>query len=196
VQFTLKQFDLVLIFKDFTKNPLHINSIQSAQLDDVKNWLDSVDIPLSVGPVNLNWGPIMKTINESTYDFFQQGGWSFLGGATGGDESEVEDGMDTESEFEADPEELEEVESSDAESDYAASDSDGFDGGSDASAGDDSDEGDDWDELERKAARSDMKRADPMRKGGNSDDSDDDRPKKKSSGKANGKSNGKSKGKR
>lgn len=41
----------------------------------------SVDIPLGEGPVNLNWGPIMKTINESPYDFFQQGGWrSFLGG--------------------------------------------------------------------------------------------------------------------
>lgn len=43
----------------------------------------SVDIPLSEGPVNLNWGPIMKTINESPHDFFHQGGWSFLGGAGG-----------------------------------------------------------------------------------------------------------------
>jgi nucleosome binding factor SPN SPT16 subunit len=25
----------------------------------------------------------MKTINESPHDFFQQGGWSFLGGAGG-----------------------------------------------------------------------------------------------------------------
>ena len=41
----------------------------------------SDDIPLSEGPVNLNWGPIMKTINESPYDLFQQGGWSFLGGS-------------------------------------------------------------------------------------------------------------------
>ena len=40
----------------------------------------SVDIPIAEGPVNLNWGPIMKTINEDPYDFFQQGGWSFLGG--------------------------------------------------------------------------------------------------------------------
>lgn len=40
VQFGLKQFDMVLIFKDFTKTPLHINSIPSAQLDDVKNWLE------------------------------------------------------------------------------------------------------------------------------------------------------------
>lgn len=49
-------------------------------------YISSVDIPLSTGPVNLNWGPIMKTINESAYDFFQQGGWSFLGGANGGDD--------------------------------------------------------------------------------------------------------------
>jgi nucleosome binding factor SPN SPT16 subunit len=42
VQFTLKQFDLVLVFKDFAaaKAPLHINSIPTAQLDDVKNWLE------------------------------------------------------------------------------------------------------------------------------------------------------------
>ena len=39
VQFSLKQFDLVLIFKDFTRPPLHINSIQTALLDDVKSWL-------------------------------------------------------------------------------------------------------------------------------------------------------------
>lgn len=43
----------------------------------------NVDIALSEGPVNLNWGPIMKTINESPHDFFQQGGWSFLGGVGG-----------------------------------------------------------------------------------------------------------------
>ncbi len=101
MQFGLKQFDMVLIFSDFNRPSLQINSIPSAQLDDVKNWLEwvhfsswpafssdlsvsSVDIPLSEGPVNLNWGPIMKTINESPYDFFQQGGWSFLGG-TGGE---------------------------------------------------------------------------------------------------------------
>jgi nucleosome binding factor SPN SPT16 subunit len=46
----------------------------------------SVDIPLAEGPVNLNWGPIMKTINDSPYDFFRGGGWTFLGGT--GDEVE------------------------------------------------------------------------------------------------------------
>ena len=51
VQFTLKQFDLVLIFKDFTKPPLHINSIPSAQLDDVKNWLEFVSFARAVNGI-------------------------------------------------------------------------------------------------------------------------------------------------
>ena len=47
VQYGLRQFDLVLIFKDFTKTPLHINSIPSSQMDDVKNWLEYVFIQFS-----------------------------------------------------------------------------------------------------------------------------------------------------
>jgi nucleosome binding factor SPN SPT16 subunit len=31
---------VVFVFKDFTKAPLHINSIPTVQLDDVKNWLE------------------------------------------------------------------------------------------------------------------------------------------------------------
>ncbi|KAI0057097.1 FACT complex subunit SPT16 [Artomyces pyxidatus] len=173
VQFGLKQFDLVLVFKDFTKAPLHINSIPSAQLDDVKNWLDSVDIPIAEGPVNLNWGPIMKTINDSPYDFFRDGGWTFLGGT--GEDSEQEEDSDTESEFAA-----ESVESaSDASSDDGSA-FDGSDASDDEGSGsdfDDESDGDDWDELEKKAAKSDKKRAEVGTKGDDSDDSD--RPKKK-----------------
>ncbi|RDB21018.1 FACT complex subunit SPT16 [Hypsizygus marmoreus] len=190
VQYSLKQFDLVFIFKDFTKPPLHINSIPSSQMDDVKNWLDSVDIPMSEGPVNLNWGPIMKHINENPHEFFSQGGWTFLGG--GGAESDHSDESDSESEFEADEEDLVENESSDEASDYDDSDAGSDESGSDFGGDDESDEGEDWDELERKAAKSDMKRVEGGKKGGDSDDSDDDRP-KKSKSKPNGKANGKSK---
>ncbi|KAJ6488648.1 FACT complex subunit SPT16 [Mycena vitilis] len=203
VQYILKQFDLCFIFKDFSRPPLHINSIQSTSMDDVKNWLDSVDIPMTESPVNFNWGPIMKTINDSPYDFFQGGGWSFLGRGNGAD-SDHSDGSESESEFEADSEELQAVESSDDGSGYGDSDGGSDESGSDFGGGgsDESDEGDDWDELERKAAKSDLKRVDGGKKR-DSDDSDDDRPKKKkspskSSSKPNGKSatNGKSKGKR
>ncbi|KAK7440234.1 FACT complex subunit spt16 [Stygiomarasmius scandens] len=197
VQYSLKQFDLVLIFKDFTKAPLHINSIQSSAMDDVKNWLDSVDIPMAEGPVNLNWGPIMKHINESPHEFFQGGGWTFLRGTTGGAESDLSEESNSESEFEAESEGFEE---SSSESESAFSDASGSDeSGSDFGEGSDSDSGDDWDELERKAAKSDAKRAEAKKARGSDDDlSDDDRPKKKAgktNGKTNGKSNGKSNGK-
>ncbi|KAF8906014.1 FACT complex subunit-domain-containing protein [Gymnopilus junonius] len=192
VQYGLRQFDLVFIFKDFTKPPLHINSIQSSQMDDVKNWLDSVDIPMSEGPVNLNWGPIMKHINENPFEFFQQGGWKFLGNV-GGEESEHSSESESESEFEADSEDQVESLSSNDESDYDDSDASGSDGsGSDfGGGGDDSDEGDDWDELERKAAKADQRRAEAKKANG-SDDSDDERRKKKPV-KTNGKINGKNK---
>ncbi|KAI5124316.1 hypothetical protein M0805_008924 [Coniferiporia weirii] len=177
VQFGLKQFDMVLIFSDFTRAPLQINSIPSAQLDDVKNWLDSVEIPLSEGPVNLNWGPIMKTINESPYDFFQQGGWSFLGGTgIGSDESDA-DGSSSESEFAAETDDLVESESEASGSNFG--DSDASDDSGSASSFDEGDSsGDDWDELERKAAKSDKKKAE-TNGGGDDSDSDADRPKKK-----------------
>ncbi|KIL69574.1 hypothetical protein M378DRAFT_7423 [Amanita muscaria Koide BX008] len=190
VQYGLRQFDLVLIFKDFTKPPLHINSIPSAQMDDVKNWLDSVDIPMSEGPVNLNWGPIMKHINDSPYEFFQQGGWSFLGGASGV-ESEHSEESDSESDFEAANQSFESSGSADEGSDYGDSDASGSASGSDFS-GEASESGEDWDELEKKAAKADQKRADVKKMHG-SDDSDDGRSKKKSAPKANPKANGRSK---
>lgn len=40
VQFGLKQFDMILVFKDFRRPPLSINSIPSSQMDDVKHWLE------------------------------------------------------------------------------------------------------------------------------------------------------------
>lgn len=35
---------------------------------------------MAEGPVNLNWGQIMKTINDNPLEFFRDGGWTFLGG--------------------------------------------------------------------------------------------------------------------
>lgn len=40
VQFGLKNFDLVFVFKDFNRAPVHINTIPTSQLDNVKEWLE------------------------------------------------------------------------------------------------------------------------------------------------------------
>jgi nucleosome binding factor SPN SPT16 subunit len=60
VQYGLRNFDLVFVMQDFKRAPVHINTVPAKSLEDVKEWLDSVDIPYSEGPVNLNWGQIVS----------------------------------------------------------------------------------------------------------------------------------------
>ncbi|RCI02345.1 FACT complex subunit spt16, partial [Rhizopus stolonifer] len=150
VQFGLKNFDMVFVFKDFNRTPVHINTIPMSQLDNVKDWLDSVEVAFTEGSVNLNWSMIMKTVNDDPADFFKNGGWSFLGG--GGDDdgsAESESG----SEFAMSEEEFDESSSDDeSEADsYASEDSEGSDEMSDS--------GEDWDDLEENARQADERKA-------------------------------------
>lgn len=126
-------------------------SIQVVRYPSDSHYRSSVDVPLAEGPVNLNWGNIMKNINENPYEFFKEGGWGFLSGtAVGEDGSDASDVESEESEFEMD--EDDDVSSSSAsESDYSAEDSDASESGSGSFSDDES--GEDWDELERKAAK-------------------------------------------
>ncbi|BGP11874.1 FACT complex subunit spt16 [Rhodotorula toruloides] len=164
VQYGLKNFDLVFVFRDFTRTPVHINTIPSNQLDTVKEWLDSVDIPFSEGPVNLNWQAIMKTVNDDPYDFFKEGGWGFLtekdNASDGSDESEEG------SEFAASSAEDE----SDFEDESEFSDASDDDSGT---ADDLSDSGEDWSDAEAR-----LEKKEKMK--GRGDDSDDGRKKSKS----------------
>ncbi|KAG9104453.1 FACT complex subunit spt16 [Ceratobasidium sp. 370] len=178
VQFGLKHFDLIFIFNDFSRTPQHINSIPTPQLDSVKEWLDSVEIPIAEGPVNLNWGQIMKTINDNPLEFFRDGGWSFLSGtAAEGSDKHSSDESESESEFEAESEESVQSSSDSDDSEF----DDGSDASDDVGSGSEVDDesGDDWDTLEKKAAKSDNK----AREAGRGHESDDsDRPKKKAPG--------------
>lgn len=152
VQFGLKNFDLVFVFKDFNKPVVHINTIPMELLEDIKNWLTDVDIPFSEGQMNLNWAALMKTVLSDPYSFFSDGGWRCL---TGEGDSDEEESEDEESDFEAsDDDPSDEEVDSEAESEDAYS-SDGSEG---SASGDESEDGDDWDELERKAAREDSRR--------------------------------------
>ncbi|CAH6722224.1 FACT complex subunit Spt16p [[Candida] jaroonii] len=149
VQFGLKNFDLVFVFKDFNKPVVHINTIPMELLEDVKNWLTDVDIPISEGQMNLNWPSIMKTVLADPYQFFVDGGWSFL---TGTGESDEEEEEEEESEFEVSDEDP-----SDEDVGSGAEESDDYSEGSASGSDFDEDEesGEDWDEMEKKAARED-----------------------------------------
>ena len=105
---------------------------------------------MAEGPVNLNWNPIMKHVNENPYEFFMTGGWGFLGASNGGDQ-ESDDDSGSESEYEMAPSESAYSEDSDSESNF----NDGSDASDDEGSGSDfsGSDGEDWDELERKAAK-------------------------------------------
>ncbi|KAI9684638.1 MAG: FACT complex subunit spt16 [Trizodia sp. TS-e1964] len=164
VQFGLKNFDMVLVFKDFHRPVFHINTIPVESLEGVKEWLDSVNIPFSEGPLNLNWPTIMKTITSDPHAFFADGGWSFLSAES---DDEQDDEEEEESAFEMSDSEL-------AASDESSDDDSEFDEDASAESAGASEEsesgGEDWDVLEKKAARKD--------RDGELDD-DEEKPKKK-----------------
>ena len=142
---------MVFVMKDFHRTPVHINTIPVENLEGVKDWLDSVNIPFSEGPLNLNWSTIMKTVTQDPHQFFQDGGWSVLGIDSDDEGSESEE---EESAYEMSASEL-------AASDESSEDDSEFDedasADEDVGSGDDDDEsaGEDWDEMEEKAKKKD-----------------------------------------
>ena len=61
VSFQMKNFDMVFIFKDYSKKIAMVTAIPMTMLDHVKEWLNSCDIKYTEGLQSLNWGKIMKT---------------------------------------------------------------------------------------------------------------------------------------
>lgn len=139
----------MFVFKDFHRPPVHVNTIPVESLEAVKDWLDSVDIAFTEGPLNLNWTTIMKTVVSDPYGFFADGGWSFLAAES---DSEGDGEEDEESAFELSESELAAAdESSEEESEF---DDQASDEASDEDVSED-ESGEDWDELERKAKKKD-----------------------------------------
>ncbi|GMM28592.1 chromatin-remodeling protein [Martiniozyma asiatica (nom. inval.)] len=137
VQFGLKNFDLVFVYKDFTRAVTQISTIPMETLEDVKAWLTDVDIPISEGPVNLNWPTIMKTINADPHQFFKDGGWSFLTGD--GEDGDGEESEEPESDFDPSDEDPQDEEEYSEEDDFDESDGSASEGDEDDSAVADSD---------------------------------------------------------
>ena len=186
VQFGLRNFDLVFVYRDFSRLPMRIDSIPMRFLEPIKHWLNSCDIVYYESNQNLLWKAVMKHINSDVEDFWRQGGWSFLaeddeqdaereaagedgeaaGGGAAAQESESEFELDSAEEAEAD--DSEEYETPSDEEDEAGDDDD------DDEEEDGSDAGEDWDELENEAKRQDRQKRDKQREKGERDFSDDD----------------------
>uniref|UniRef100_A0A8C9W0X6 FACT complex subunit n=1 Tax=Scleropages formosus TaxID=113540 RepID=A0A8C9W0X6_SCLFO len=153
VQFHLKNFDVVIVYKDYNKKVTMINAVPVNSLDPIKEWLNSCDIKYTEGVQSLNWTKIMKTIVDDPEGFFEQGGWSFLDPES---EGSGEEGDDSQSEMEDETfnpsAEEEEEEEEDSDEDYS---SETEDSDYSASLGSEEESGKDWDELEEEARKAD-----------------------------------------
>ena len=161
VTYMSKAFDIVLINKDFSKQPWRIDMIPNADKDAIQEWLTDMEITYTEGPMNLNWKQIMNTVKEDDRFYMtteedevteKEAGWEFLR-MFGKDDEEEEEQDEDDSEFD---EEKVESEPSDEESEEFVSDEEDEE---DFEADEDLEEqGLDWDEMEAEAAIEDRRK--------------------------------------
>lgn len=173
-----KNFDMTIVFKDFKKDVLRIDSIPSSSLDSIKEWLDTTDIKYYESRLNLNWRQILKTITDDPQSFIDDGGWEFLNLEASDSESENSEESDQgyePSDMEVDS--ITEDEDSDSESLVESEDEEEEDSEEDS----EEEKGKTWAELEREATNADREKG---------DDSDSEEERKRRKGKTFGKSRG------
>ncbi|KAI3445461.1 hypothetical protein Pfo_002126 [Paulownia fortunei] len=169
-----KNFDMAIVFKDFKRDVMRIDSIPSSSVDGIKEWLDTTDIKYYESRLNLNWRPILKTITDDPQQFIEEGGWEFLNlEATDSDSDNSADSDQGYEPSDAEPESESEDDDSDSESLVESEDEE------EDSEDSEEEKGKTWEELEREASNADREK-------GNESDSEDERRRRKM--KASGKS--------
>lgn len=167
VTYMSKAFDMVLVNKNFEKQPWRIDMIPNADKDSICEWLTDMEITYTMGPMNLNWKQIMNTVKEDDR-FYEnteedevtekEAGWEFLR-MYGKDDDDDDDDDSEDSEFgggaEGEEDEEEEADSEEElEEDYDSEEDE-----SDFDADEELEEqGMDWDDMEAEAAADDRRR--------------------------------------
>ncbi|XP_076296462.1 FACT complex subunit spt16-like isoform X3 [Lasioglossum baleicum] len=157
VQFHLKNFDMIFVFKDYHRKVAMLNAIPMNLLDHVKEWLNSCDIRYTEGVQSLNWTKIMKTITDDPVGFFDNGGWTFLDPESDAENDEVEDEEEEEDDA-YEPSDFDTEEESDDDSEYSEASEDSV--SEEEELGSSEESGKDWSDLEREAAEEDKERGD------------------------------------
>eukprot|EP01133_Synstelium_polycarpum_P015861 gene15861-18847_t len=88
---SLRSFDLVFVFKDYTRIPNRIDAIPREYFETIKDWLDSCNIKFYNSERNLVWKKIMESIRVDLKGWKEDGGWSFLDPEEGSSEEDDDD---------------------------------------------------------------------------------------------------------
>lgn len=150
-----KNFDMAIVFKDFKRDVLRIDSIPSTSLDGIKEWLDTTDIKYYESRLNMNWRAILKTITDDPQNFIDEGGWEFLN--LEASDSDSDGSQESDQGYE--PSDVEpESESEDDGSESASLVESDDDEEEEEEEGSEEEEGKTWEELEREASNADREK--------------------------------------
>lgn len=163
VTYMSKAFDMVLVNKDFAKQPWRIDMIPSSDKDSLQEWLTDMEITFTEGPMNLNWKQIMNTVKGDDRFYMnteedevteKEAGWEIL--RMYGREGEDEDDDDDEEDSEFDEGEgFDDGGSDESEESFDSEEDDE----SDFDADEDLEEqGLDWEDMEKEAAIDDKRK--------------------------------------
>jgi len=178
VTYMSKAFDMVIVFKDFTKQPAQITMIDASEKDAIQDWLTDMELTYTQGPMNLNWKQIINTIQQDDRFYMdteedevtpKEAGWDFLrmyGHDDSDDDDEDEDdsgysdsenkvaagGGESDDENDDDDDDAGSLDSEDEEEFYEdeSEDDDDFDADEELE-----EQGMDWDDMEKQAMRED-----------------------------------------
>ncbi|KAK6138487.1 hypothetical protein DH2020_027763 [Rehmannia glutinosa] len=164
-----KNFDMTIVFKDFKRDVMRIDSIPTSSLDGIKEWLDTTDLKYYESRLNLNWRQILKTITDDPEQFIEDGGWEFLN--LEASDSDSDNSQESDQGYE--PSDVQSESASDEEEDDSESLVESEDDEEDDSdENSEEEEGKTWEELEREASNADREK-------GNESDSEEDRKRRK-----------------
>jgi nucleosome binding factor SPN SPT16 subunit len=152
---SLKNFDMTFIFKDLSKQPHRITAIPMEHLDMLKTWLDDNDILYGEGLYNIHWPKMLQKIKSDPKQFLDEGGWNFI--QENDDSESSSESREKDSDYNMDEEEEDEDDSSDEE--YEEEDVESESEGSGEGESALSEKGLSWEELEKKAIKSDKEHA-------------------------------------
>ncbi|CAK9065772.1 FACT complex subunit SPT16 (Cell division control protein 68) (Facilitates chromatin transcription complex subunit SPT16) (Suppressor of Ty protein 16) [Durusdinium trenchii] len=162
VTLATREFDMVMVRKDYSEHPTQITMIPSSKMIDLKSWLGDLKMVWYTLSMNMQWKAVMQEVTGDLKKFIDFGGWQHWFDDGGSEDDAAQDSE--ESDFEADDSEVDEDDNDGDDLDEEFSededddDSDDDDDDDDDSAFDEEEEGKDWDELEAEAEEEERKK--------------------------------------
>jgi nucleosome binding factor SPN SPT16 subunit len=186
VGFGLREFDLVVVYKEFKTEPRMISSIPVTQIDMVRTILQDNNILFFETRMNTQWKTFLEEIRKDIVAFYEDGGWNEFVIDSEDEEDEDDDEDDEDEDYEGDGDDsgkrkLNKARYQDSDSDFELSESDeeasddeyssDDDEDDDDSSDDDFSDGEEWSDLAEEAEEEDRR----SEKRSKVDNSDDDR---------------------